>query len=85
MFTPITSQRLLSQTMMIRLIKANQKAGRNVNVRDNCTTESMYAIQGGVRLGQNEQYKMAIGPDRLYVADVNTMVNQGQLSIIVSK
>lgn len=77
----IKTSQLLPTQLMVRLIQSNQHAGRNVSITDNVDMD----LSGGVRLDKPILHKMAVGGQRYYVSDINIMVNQGQLSIIVSK
>lgn len=71
---------MLTTTLLIRLIKANQKAGKQVSIVD---PEGVTA--GGVVLEPNNiMHKMSCGPQRWYVADIVTLLNKQIISVQIS-
>lgn len=76
--------RLLPTSLMVRLIRSNQRLGRTISVVDNEPCDGYDPIQGAVVLDPNNiMHKMMVGAQRHYVSDVAAFVNATTLSIKV--
>lgn len=77
----------MNDQLLVRLIEANQKAGRQVSIVDNTANPNLYGpIEGGVMLESDALlYKMAIGKQRYYVSDITKFIQRGTLSVKVTK